>query len=231
MISISGHAGTGKTTAGDILTEEGFWVFDSGAFWREFRDTIAPGMNVGELHFAMREYTGDEHWEDKFLAAVVRNEYDRGMSHKKDLIMVGYRSLEELDYVFDRLEGHVFPERQRTYIHFTCPFDLAVERVTKRDGMEWTEEDLRLRYETERARGLDDFLNVANIIIENDSNSVETLRETVTKVVYEDLGYPKETVEGQIRQEGSNRRVVEFFSRRMDLDEDEISRHVGKERK
>ena len=230
MISISGHGGTGKTTAGDVLTQEGFWVFDVGTFWRSFRDTIAPGMNVGELNFAMKEYVEDDHWEDKFLAAVIRNNYDRGMNNMKDLAIVGYRSLTGVNDVFKRIEGKVFPDRPRSYLHFVSPIELAKERIVRRDGVDLTTGDLEIRYATEVARGLDDFLVVANFIINNE-NGLDSLREDILKIIYNDLAYPKDIIEVPRLTEGQNRRVLDFLGSKTGLNENDLSRFIGKERK
>lgn len=195
MILLCGLRATGKTTVCRLLEEEGFWCFDTGPFWRSFREFVAPGMKVGELHFKMREYTGDPHWEDNFLSAVIRNGYEHYMKNKKDLVLSGYRNVEEALYIASRLEG-IYPGRTTSMLYIQAPMEITIERYKKREGLSARIEDLIARHEDERQRGVERFRDIAHFVIDN-SYDQETLKLNVQQIAYEQLGYPRINVEGE----------------------------------
>jgi len=191
MIILSGLRAAGKTTVCNFLESEGFWCFDTGPFWRKFRDLIAPGMNVGELHFKMRNYTGDEHWEDNFLAATIRNMYEQGMDKKKDLVLSGYRNVEEALFVVNKLEGNLFPNRETSIWYVEAPLEIAFERFREREGEQVTLADLIKHQEGERQRGAEKFKDIAHVVIDN-SRDTQALHADVRQIIYGRYGYPIE---------------------------------------
>ncbi len=202
MIILSGLRAAGKTTICNFLESEGFWCFDTGPFWRKFRDLIAPEMNVGELHLKMREYTGDEHWEDNFLAATISNLYEQGLNTKKDLVLSGYRNVEEALYVVRKLDGIIFPVRETSVWYVEAPLEVAFKRFREREGENVTIDDLVRHQENERKRGAEKFRDIADIIIDN-SHDTDVLHFDVSKIIYERLGY---TFEGNINSASKERK-------------------------
>jgi dephospho-CoA kinase len=196
MILLSGYSASGKSTVGNILENEGFWLVDSGPYWRKIMDVVAPDMNQGEFHFMMRDYTGDPSWEDNALAALIRNTYERGMHTKRDLVLAGYRNVDEANFVASKLEGKVFPEHRKSIMFVKAPLEISLQRYQSREGLSISREEFELYREDEKVRGIEEFRNAADIIIENTGNETE-LETSVRQAVYERLGYPPEITEGR----------------------------------
>jgi len=205
MILLTGLRATGKTTVCKILQEEDYWYFDTGPFWRSFRDKVAPDMNVGELHFKMRDYFKDERWEDNFLATILEGMYKDEMHTKKDLIISGYRNVEEALHLTKQIENKVFPERKTSIWYVHAPVEVAFSRYKEREGDHVKIEDLIAHHENERQRGAENFKEIADVIIDN-SVGEESLRETLFTVSREHLGMPQTSIEGNMLRGGKERR-------------------------
>ncbi len=192
MIFLSGYSSSGKTEVGKILEQEGFWVVDSGPFWRKITNIVAPNMSTGEFHFMMREYTGEPTWEDSAFAAILRNSYERGFHVKKDLVVAGYRNLNEANFVQSKLEKYVFPTNRKTIIFINAAFEISFQRYKERENSSISLEDFKLYREDERVRGIEEFRKASDYIIDN-SGDLQTLEFRTKEIVYNQLGYPTDS--------------------------------------
>ncbi len=184
MIFLSGRRSSGKTTAGKILVQKGFWFFDTGPFWRTLRDNEYPDIDVEDYFELKRSESGLPDWEDQLLARKLIEEYNATGSTKKDLIVSGYRSFEELKYLIGKTEGILFPNRPIQIWYIECPFDVAYQRYKEREGQTASKEDLMSQYQYEDRKGIAELRANANRIIFNGTN-IEYLEKQISSAIEE----------------------------------------------
>ena len=143
IVVVVGLPGSGKSTAAQLLKEDGFDVLEIGDIWRELLRKAKIPRNDPK---ATREFTRMlrvKHGKDVYAKYL----YKKIKGSRKRLVLMGLRSTYEMDYLKKRLKNMYV-------IAITSPFNTRYRRIRTRGKPEdpRTVEDFRW-LETREKRG------------------------------------------------------------------------------
>lgn len=170
-ITIFGLSGTGKSTAGKLLSSKlGYQFMSTGNMFRAYAASL--GMTLAELEVASEQTDVHDRQLDK-------NTAEYGNTHN--------------DFVFEsRLAWYFIPDSFK--VHLTCPFDIRVNRIAQREQktFEVAKEETMHRETSSFGRykdyyGLEDIPNPKNfdLIVDTEHNSPEQVVEIVLEALKE----------------------------------------------
>ena len=175
---------------GRLLESQGFWFFDIGPFWRSLSQTHSPKTKPEDYIAQMRKLTDDPEWEHNFLAKTLESDYRSDNREKTDLVISGFRSLDDIRKIQHKLEGIISPDQKHSVIYLDCPFDIAWARYQQRDGASASHQKFLDQYDYEATWGIDEVRRSADFVIDN-SGRASDLVDTIDRIVYGELHYPR----------------------------------------
>lgn len=180
MIFLVGHRSAGKTTVSHIFSQSGFWIFDTGPFLRNLCNGISQSATPETLLSSLRLSTKNSHWDDEFLASTAKYGYEN--SNKKDLLILGYRSLNDLLFIKAHCEK-IIPELSPALIVYVdSKTEIAYQRYIERENHKIDFQEFTTIHEREIQQGLGKIKTIADFVIENNSD-LDNLKTQVDSLI------------------------------------------------
>ncbi|SDJ62346.1 Dephospho-CoA kinase [Halovenus aranensis] len=176
VIGTVGLPGSGKSEAATVAREMGVPVVTMGDVIRqECRDRgLDPATNHGAIAQALREENGPAAVAERSLPLI-----EAELENSETVLVDGIRSDVEVD-AFEEAFGSSF-----TLVRIEAPFEMRAERLELR-GRDASEDDggesLADRDERELSFGMDEAMDRADLVLENDG-SLEAFHETMADIL------------------------------------------------
>jgi dephospho-CoA kinase len=179
VIGTVGLPGSGKSEAATVARELGVPVVTMGDVIRqECRDRgLDPATHHGEIATALREENGPAAVAERSLP-IIEDE----LEDNETVVVDGIRSDVEVE-AFEEAFGDDF-----TLVSIEAPFETRAERLELRGrdaNADEGGESLAERDERERGFGMDDAMDQADLVIENDS-SLDAFHEKIRTLLTEE---------------------------------------------
>ena len=155
-------------------------MFDVGPFLRNYHSlSNINGLSFNEfLEFKKRE-TNNPNWIADMLQTEILMQYENGGRKKKDLIILGFRSIDDINSFTRRIQRTIFREKEIRVAVLNIELNKALGRYLHRES-DKTETDFWKQIDFEKNWGIEEVKIQADIIIDNNGTLGE-LSENIGK--------------------------------------------------
>ncbi|MDD3046396.1 MAG: hypothetical protein PHH88_01865 [Candidatus Pacebacteria bacterium] len=177
MFFLCGHRSSGKSVTGKILKDKGYWVFDVGPFIRKYykKNNIE---NLSLTDFIKRKESENKNpdWMSDFLKHELNKQYKRGCKNKKDLVIIGFRSMNDIRFFEKKLQKITFSKDESKIVFMETELQLALKRFLNRKKNN-QEKHFWEQINYEKEWGIEKIKERADVIIDNNSSINNLLKK------------------------------------------------------
>jgi len=177
MFFLCGHRSSGKSITGKILENKGYWVFDVGPFIRKYyKKNNTENLSLTDFIKKKELENKNPDWMPDFLRHELNKQYERGCKDKKDLVIIGFRSMNDINFFEKKLQKTIFLKEQSKIIFIETELQLALKRFLDREKNN-KEKHFWEQINYEKKWGIEKIKERADVTIDNNSSMNNLLEE------------------------------------------------------
>ena len=190
QLAITGNMGCGKTTVCEMLISQGIPVYFSDNRAKELMNQDQSLIQHIQKRFGKESYSSgllNRKWLSERVFKDPRalndlNNFVHPLVHQDYLEWVNQQSHEVVAYESAIVLEHGNNDKFDIIIHVTCPEELRIERIRKRDGLKFEEIQSRIHFQwpDEKKRKHADYV-IENIIISETEQQVKSVLSLIRK--------------------------------------------------
>ncbi len=190
MIFLTGPHCSGKTEMAQMLSLHNFKCLELGETLRKKWHKEAPELTL-DVWCRMKEKSFGSRFTDEALIVEIKKQIKESLKWPmfyQDLVLVGSRSFQGIQYIIDNLS--LANNRKNIIIYIEAPYKALKERFEKREKRKITSKEFRLWLEKDKKLGIETIIPHTDYKILN-NGSKEEFKRMIEKIIFFDLKYSK----------------------------------------